>query len=118
MSQNKRKFFNIGTMTLAKKKDPNDQDEPKRFYIKLEQQKGKDGKPYGDQVFPIKLANGVVLNDGDMLAMFSKKEKFKKMVEDGKLDQDKADFLSGFLLFDICASAESESKSDDDEIPF
>jgi len=119
MSQPKKKYLNLGTMTVAKPKNPNDENEPKRFYIKLEQQKGKDGKPYGDQLFPITLANGVVLNDGDILSMFSKKEKFKKMVEDGKLDQAKADFLSGFLLFDICAVKEESSEDDgSDEVPF
>ena len=98
----KNKYTNIGVMCKAKKKDPNDENEQNRFYLKLEQNKGKDGKPYGEQVFPITLANGKVLNDGDILSMFSKKEKFKKLVEEGKMDQEKADMLSSFLLFDIC----------------
>jgi hypothetical protein len=102
----KKKYTNLGTMTAAKKKDPTDESEPKRFYIKLEQQKGKDGKPYGEQVFPITLANGKVLKDGDMLSMFSKKENFKRAVEAGKMDQEKAEFLSSFLLFDICVVEE------------
>lgn len=120
MSKPKKKFLNLGVMTVAKPKDANNPDEQKRFYIKLEQQKGKDGKIYGDQIFPITLANGTVLNDGDILSMFSKKEKFKKMVEDGKLDQDKADFLSSFLLFDICAvvSEDQDQETDSDDVPF
>ena len=107
----KKKYLNLGTMTVAKPKDANDPDEAKRFYIKLEQQKSKDGKPYGDQLFPIVLANGMVLNDGDILSMYSKKEKFKKMVEEGKIDQEKADFLSSFLLFDICAVVSEDEGS-------
>jgi hypothetical protein len=111
----KKKYLNLGTMTAAKPKT-NDPDEPKRYYIRLEQQKDKKtGKPFGDQIFPITLANGVVLNDGDMLAMFSKKEKFKKQVEDGKMDQEKADFLSSFLLFDIVAVKEESNEGGNDE---
>lgn len=115
--ENKRKYTNLGTMMVAKKKDPNDENEKKRFYIKLEQRKDKSGKPYGKQVFPITLADGSVLNDGDILTMFSKKEQFQKLVEQDKLDQDKADNLSSFLLFDICAS-EQVNESESDEVPF
>lgn len=113
----KKKYLNLGVMTVAKPKDANDPDEAKRFYIKLEQQKGKDGKPYGEELFPIVLANGTILNDGDILSMYSKKEKFKKLVEDGKMDQEKADFLSSFLLFDICAVV-SEGEGSGGSDPF
>jgi hypothetical protein len=112
----KKVYTNLGTMMVAKKKDPTDEKEPKRFYIKLEQQKTKDGKPYGEQVFPITLANGRVLNDGDILSMYSKKEKFQEAVEANKMDQDKANFLSSFMLFDIVATEtvnEGEEKSKD-----
>jgi hypothetical protein len=113
MNPTKKKYLNLGVMTVAKAKNPDDKDEAKRFYIKLEQQMSKDGKPYGEQIFPITLANGTVLQSGDMLSMFSKKEKFKKMVEEGRMDQEKADFLSGFLLFDICAVVSQDDDSND-----
>lgn len=102
----KKKYTNLGVMCLAKKKDPTNKDEPKIYYLKLEQQTTKDGKPYGEQVFPITLANGKQLNSGDILSLYSKKEKFAKMVEDGKMEQDKANFLSSFLLFDIVLTEE------------
>lgn len=96
----KKKYTNIGTM-MAKKADANNPDAPKGYYLKLEQQTKKDGTAYGDQIFPITLANGKVLNSGDILNLYSKKDKFSKAVEEGKMDQEKADFLSSFLLFDI-----------------
>ena len=115
----KKKYTNIGVMKVAKKKNPNDPDESKRFYIGLEQNKGKDGKPYGEQIFPITLANGKVLKDGDALMMYSKKDKFNELVKKGSLTQEKADMLSSFLLFDIVlveeddGSASSPSESGD-----
>jgi hypothetical protein len=112
MNKPKKKYTNLGIMMVAKKRDPNNENEPKRFYIKLEQQKTKDGKPYGEQVFPITLANGMVLKDGDFLSMFSKKEKLQELVEDGKLDQERADYLSSFLLFDIVAVEEVDEGND------
>lgn len=116
----KVKFTTIGAMLVNKKKDPNNPDEPKKFHIKLQQQKGKDGKPYGEQVFPITLANGKVLNDGDALVMFSKKEKFQELVRTGKMDQQKADDLSAFLLFDVCVveSVNEGNDNDPSEVPF
>ena len=107
-----KKFSNIGTMMVAKKRDPSNPDEAKRYYIKLEQQKSKDGAPYGEQLFPITLANGKKLNDGDILSLFSKKEKFQKAVEDNKMSQEKADELSAFLLFDIVVT---ETVQEDDK---
>lgn len=120
MNKAKKKYMTLGVLTVAKPRDGEGPESPKRLYIKLEQQVGKDGKPYGDQLFPITLANGVVLNSGDILSMFSKKDKFKRMVEEGKMDQEKADFLSGFLLFDICAVQDEESSDDggSEGVPF
>lgn len=112
MNKPKKKYYNLGVMKVAKKKDPSNESEPKRFYIQLEQQKSKDGKIYGDQIFPITLANGVVLNDGDSLSMFAKKPKLQKLVEEGKMEQDTADFLSSFILFEICASENVEGGSE------
>lgn len=117
----KVKFTNIGTMNVNKKKDPNNPDEPKKFHIRLQQNKGKDGKAYGEQVFPITLANGKVLNDGDSLIMFAKKEKFQELVQSGKMTQQKADELSAFLLFDICVVEdvnEGSGKDDSSDVPF
>ena len=96
----KKKYTNLGTM-MAKKADANNPDAPKGYYLNLEQSLKQDGTPYGDQVFPITLANGKVINSGDVLNLYSKKDKFNKAVEEGKMDQEKADFLSSFLLFDI-----------------
>lgn len=108
----KVKFTNIGTVMVAKKKDPNNEDEAPRYYIKLQQNKQKDGTPYGDLVFPITLANGKVLKDGDMLSLFSKKEKFNAAVEAGTMSQEKADELSAFIKFDVCVGEDTEEKSD------
>jgi hypothetical protein len=116
----KKKYTNIGTVIKAKEKNNDGSD---RFYLKLEQQKGKDGKPYGEQVFPITLANGVVLKDGDSLSLFSKKAKLQSLVDAGKMEQDKADFLSSFLRFEVCV-VETVNEGDGappvnpDEIPF
>ncbi len=107
---NKNKFINIGTVKVSKKKNPDDENELPRFYLQLQQQKLKDGKPYGEQVFPITLANGKVLNDGDILAMFAKRPKLQQAVEDGKMDQDTADFLSSFLKYDVCVVESSENQ--------
>jgi hypothetical protein len=119
----KKKYTNLGVMCASKKKNPDDENEKKRFYLKLEQNKGKDNKPYGESIFPIKLANGKVIKDGDMLSLFSKKEKFEKLVEEGKMDQAKADFLASFLLFDIVLvedvnEGDEPSFDSKEEIPF
>ena len=105
----KKKYTNMGTMMVSKKKDENDPNEPKRYYIRLEQQKGKDKKPFGEVIFPITLANGVVLNDGDILSMFAKRPKFQKMVDEGKMTQEKADELSAFLAFDIVLTEDPDA---------
>lgn len=119
----KKKYTTLGTMCASKKKNPDDENEKKRFYLKLEQNKGKDQKPYGESIYPIKLANGKVVNDGDILALFSKKEKFQKLVDEGKMDQAKADMLSSFLLFDIVLvedvnEGDGPSFDSKEEIPF
>ncbi len=110
--EKKSKFINIGTMMLAKKKDANDEDEPNKYYIKLEQKEDKEGNIIGEKVFPITLANGRVLESGDILAMFSKKSQFKWLVENDKMTQEKADELSKFLIFDICVG-EKQNKDKD-----
>jgi hypothetical protein len=119
----KKKYTTIGTMCASKKKNPDDESEKKRFYLKMEQSKDKNGKVYNDKIFPIKLANGKTISDGDMLALFSKKEKFQKLVEEGKMDQAKADMLSSFLLFDIVLvedvnEGDEPSFDSKEEIPF
>ena len=98
MNKPKKVYTSLGTVMKAKKNNEGDAD---RFYLKLEQQKDKDGKPYGASIFPIKLANGVLLKDGQIVSMFSKKEKFQKSVSEGKMDQAKADELSSFLKYDV-----------------
>lgn len=122
MSEKTKKYTNIGTVMVAKKKNPNDPNEKSRFYLKLEQQRNKDKTPYGDQVFPITLANGKILNDGDVLAMFSKKEKLDYQLENKKITQEKYDQLVSFLKYDVCLvedlnGSDSEPK-DDGNIPF
>lgn len=101
MNKAKKIYTSLGTMMKAKAKNPNDEKEPARFYIKLEQKKDKNKKTYGEQIFPITLANGKQLNDGDILAMFSKKESFQRAVDANQMTQAKADELSSFLKFDI-----------------
>lgn len=93
-----KKYTNLGTVMKAKK---NQESDPDRFYIRLEQQKDKDKKPVGEQIFPITLANGKVIHDGQTLAMFSKREKFDKLVKDDKMTREKADQLSSFLRYDV-----------------
>lgn len=102
MSEKTKKYTNIGTVMVAKKKNANDPTEKLRFYLKLEQQRNKDKTPYGDQIFPITLANGKVLNDGDILAMFSKKEKLDYQLEQKKITQEKYEQLVSFLKYDVC----------------
>lgn len=112
--QQKMKFKNIGTMMKAKPKT-SDPDEPKRFYIKLENQKNKDGKVYGENIFPL------TLKDGDILSMFPKKPKFQNLVKEGKMSQDKADELSDFLIFDICVVTPDDGSSSNNSgegVPF
>lgn len=115
----KKVYTSLGTVMKAKKKNEGDAD---RFYLKLEQKKDKDGKPVGASIFPIKLANGVVLNDGQIVSMFSKKEKFQKSVNEGKMDQAKADELSAFLKYDVVMVEEvnegSGSSDDGSDINF
>lgn len=117
----KNKYTNIGVVMTAKKDKP---DDPTRFYIKLEQRKDKDKKPYGDVIFPITLANGKVLNDGDILAMFSKADQFQNLVDKGSMTQAKADELKGFLRYDVCISEKLNEdgtpakKDKDDDINF
>ena len=98
MSDAKKVYTSLGTVMKAKKKNDGEAD---RFYLKLEQQKDKDGKPFGETIFPIKLANGRVLTDGQIVSMYSKKEKFQKSVDAGKMEQSKADELSAFLKYDV-----------------
>lgn len=114
-----KKFLNLGTMMQAKKKT-SDPDEPKKFYLKLEQQKKKDGTLIGEQLFPITLANGVKLNDGDIISLQSKREKLQKMVDDDRMTQEKADQLASFLIFDMVAVVDEseEKKKDGDNIDF
>ncbi len=96
-NERKYKYFNIGTILRGKKENPQDAD---WFYIKLKQDTDSNGKPYGDQVFPITLANGIVLNVGDSLSLFSIPEKFKAKVEAGEMTQEKADELD-YLKFEV-----------------
>jgi hypothetical protein len=112
MSQNKKKYTTLGTMMVAKKRDPNDENEAKRFYVKLEQQTKSDGTPYGETVFPITLANGKKLNSGDIISMQNKKEKFQRAVEAGRMDADKAAQLASFLLFDLVVVEDDNGSSD------
>lgn len=116
------KFYNLGTMMKQKPKDPNDENEPKKFYIKLEQQKSKDGKPYGDQIFPITLANGKVIKDGTFVAMKPKKEKLLKSLKEEKITEEKYKELVSFLLFDLVVvddgSMPTAEPKNDEEIPF
>lgn len=108
----KKVYTSLGTVMKAKKKNDNESD---RFYLKLEQQKDKDGKPFGETIFPIKLANGRVIPDGQIVSMYSKKEKFQKSVDAGKMDQAKADELSAFLKYDVVLVEEvNEGGSSDD----
>ena len=113
MTKAKKVYTSLGTVMKAKKSNEGDAD---RFYLKLEQQKDKDGKPFGETIFPIKLANGRVLQDGQIVSMFSKKEKFQKSVNEGKMDQKKADELSAFLKYDVVLveDVNEGSGSDDD----
>lgn len=117
MSENKKQYLNLGTVTKRKPKTDNP-DEPKAFYIKMEQQKKKDGTPVGPQIYPIRLANGVVINDGDVLSMYSKKEKLKALVEDGKITQDTADKLASFLMYDVVLTVHGDDKKSDDGVNF
>lgn len=96
----KNKYTNLGTVMKSKKDNPND---PDRFYIKLEQRRDKDKKIVGEPLFPITLANGKVLNEGDTLSMFSKTEQFKRLVADGKMTEETAEKMS-FLRYDVCLS--------------
>lgn len=93
------KFINIGTIMRKK-------DKPDQYYLKLEQSKTKDGDYYGEKLFPIKLANGTVLEEGDFLSVFSKKKKL--------LAADRPD-LAKFLLFDLCVRLEDENEEEDEE---
>lgn len=113
----KVKFTNIGTLQSAKKKT-NDPKEKTKFYIKLQQNRSKDGKPYGEQIFPITLANGKVLNDGDILTLFSKKEKFDYQLEQGQITQQKYDQLTGFLFYDVCVGEKEGEQGSPDSADF
>lgn len=96
----KNKYLSIGTV-MKRKADPAKPDE-KGFYLRLEQPKDRNtGKIFGEQLFPITLANGIVLKDGDILSMYSKKESLQRLVDNKKMDQAKADELAEFLLFDV-----------------
>lgn len=114
MSQNKKKYTTLGTMMVAKKRDPNDENEAKRFYVKLEQQTKKDGTPYGDVVFPLTTASGKKIQSGDIISMQNKKEKFARSVEAGTMTQEKADQLSSFLLFDLVLVEDDNGSGDTD----
>lgn len=118
MDKKPKKYVNLGQVILKKKDNP---DEPDRYYLKLQQQAKKDGTVIGDQVFPITLANGQVLNSGDILSLFSIKEKMNQLVKDGKIDAEKAEFLSSFLRYDVVMvrdADESQSAPASDEIDF
>lgn len=111
-----KKYMNLGQVVLKKKTNP---DEPDRFYIRLQQQAKKDGTVIGEKIFPITLANGEVLNSGDILSMFSIREKMEKLVKENKMDAEKADYLSGFLRYDVVAVRDDESeKGKSDDIDF
>lgn len=121
----KKKYTTLGVMTKNKPYPDEAADAPPRFSIKLEQQKNKDKTPYGEVIFPITLANGKVLNDGDYLVMFAKKPKFQAAVEAGSMTQETADQLASFLLFDICVAesvdegqAAPAPKKKKTEVPF
>lgn len=110
MSEVKKKYTNIGTVKQARKKDPNDENEAPRFYLELQQTKDKEGKAIGEQIFPIKLANGVVLEDGQILSLYSIPEKLKRKVQNGDMSQAKADDLS-FLRFDVVLVEDADTGS-------
>jgi hypothetical protein len=101
MEEVKRKYLNIGTVKRKKKEQ---EDEPDRFYLELNQARDKDGKPLNgsDELFPITLANGMKLEAGDILTMFSKKLSFQRKVSEGAMEQEKADYLSSFMKYDVC----------------
>lgn len=111
MSQekSKKKYTNLGTVMVAKKYPDEAPDAPPRFYLKLEQSKDKNGNPLGDQVFPIKLANGAILESGDTLQMYCKRTKFKKAVADGKMSEEKAEELGSFLRYDVVLAEDADA---------
>ena len=114
MSEQNKKYTTLGTMMVAKN--------GKTRYIKLEQQTKKDGTPYGSTVFPITLADGRVLKSGDALFLQSKKDKFQRNVEAGKMTQAKADELSSFMIADLVLVEDVGSSkpdgNDSDDINF
>lgn len=70
------------------------------FYFKFQQQQDKDGNHIGPTLFPITLADGTKIKDGDTMSLYSKKESLQRAVDQGKMSQEKADELSEFLRYD------------------
>lgn len=104
MSETKKKYnyTQFGTVQVSKKFNPDDENEPLRYCIKLGPNRDKkSGRVYGENVFPITLANGKVLEEGDYLTLFSIPEALKEKLKDGKIDQETYDFLTSYLKFDI-----------------
>jgi hypothetical protein len=114
--KNKKKYLNIGTVMKSIPDEDADENAPDRFYLKLGQNRNEDGEPFsGDELFPITLANGMVIEDGECLTMFSKKEQFARKVKDGDMDKKQASYLSGFLKYDVCLAVDPEELADEDD---
>lgn len=91
-----KKYLSIGRILRNK---PNDRVPGVTFSLKLE-------NPYKeDPIFPIKLANGLVLNEGDYLTLFDEEKRRQILVEEGKISSETAKNLS-FIKYSVCINTE------------
>lgn len=96
----KYKNFPIGAIKMRKQEDPS---EPKEYYFQFQQRKNnKTGELVGPKVFPITLADGTIINDGDFANLYDTQAELQKLVTQGKMDamtKSKMSFLKFNLVF-------------------
>lgn len=90
------------------------------YFLKFERQKNKDGKPYGDNPFPL------AINEGDIFQMKRKEDDLQKLVDEGRMSQETADKICRTVRFEISkapsrdgdAKKSNQSSDGDDEVNF
>jgi hypothetical protein len=96
--------FKLGTLQQSKFNFP---DGSPKFGVHLGGQKDKEGNTVGENIFPITLANGLVITEGQYLEAASCKALYSYLVRTGKMTQEKMDQLS-FNKFDLYVSVEDK----------
>jgi hypothetical protein len=105
----KYKNFSIGAIKMRKQEDPSG---PKEYYFQFQQrQNRKTGELVGPKVFPITLADGTIINDGDFANLFDTQVELQKLVNQGKLDAKKKSDMS-FLKYNMVFSKKTEGNDD------